>query len=357
MLVCLQGVMLIDNIMNDIRNGHRPDDDMILRLFRIKNRDEFNRLMDTAYEIRREQGTSVKLTSTVHLTNICQVSPKCGYCGFAAGTSNAGYFHPFYKSESEILEAAKRIEESGIPRVSCSGAHGYQGKQAVDAARIVKENTSLELLVNVGADLSRDSLSQIAKFRTDTVCCNLETVNQSLFHAVKPGERFEDRVRSCEMISDQGVELSSGLLVGIGESYEDRIAHLKFLRRFKSLGEIPIMGFNPYIGTPMQNHPPCSLEEQMKTIAITRILYPEIRITVPTPTIGPENVKYSLIAGADNVATVIPDSYPLDIKGVGSPTFGTLNEVVRIIKEMGLTPELRQQPVPVVSTKPLVPGM
>jgi len=159
------------------------------------------------------------------------------------------------------------------------------------------------------------------------------------------------------MISELGVELSSGLLVGLGESYEDRIAHLKFLRRFKSLGEIPIMGFNPYMGTPMQNHPPCSLEEQMKTIAITRILYPEIRITVPTPTIGPENVKYSLIAGADNVATVIPDSYPLDIKGVGSPTFGTLNEVVRIIREMGLTPELIHQNIPVVSAKPLVPGM
>ncbi|WP_319578794.1 5,10-methenyltetrahydromethanopterin hydrogenase cofactor biosynthesis protein HmdB [uncultured Methanospirillum sp.] len=349
--------MLIRNLMKNILDGHRPDDEETLRLFRIKNRDEFNELMETAFEVRRDQSRTVKLTSTVHLTNICQVTPKCGYCGFAAGTSAEGYFHPFYKSESEILEAAKKIEESGIPRVSCSGAHGYQGRQAVDAARIVKENTSLELLVNVGADLSRDSLSHILGYGTDTVCCNLETVNEVLFHAVKPGERFEDRVRSCEMISDQGVELSSGLLVGLGESYENRVAHLKFLRRFKTLGEIPIMGFNPYRGTPMQDHPPCSLDEQMKTIAITRIMYPEIRITVPTPTIGPENVKYSLLAGADNVATVIPDSYPLDIKGVGSPAFGTLNEVVRVIREMDLTPELRHLTVPVVSAKPLVPGV
>jgi len=349
--------MLIEKIMKNILDGHRPDDEEILRLFRIQSRDEFNELMETAFEIRREQNTTVKLTSTVHLTNVCQVTPKCGYCGFAAGTSDAGYFHPFYKTESEILKAAKIIEESGIPRVSCSGAHGYEGKQAVTAARLVKEQTSLELLVNVGADLNRDSLSRIAGYGTDTICCNLETVNKALFHAVKPGEQFEDRVRSCEMISEQGVELSSGLLVGLGESYEDRVAHLNYLRRFKTLGEIPIMGFNPYRGTPMQNHPACSLDEQMKTIAITRILYPEIRITVPTPTIGPENVKYSLLAGADNVATVIPDTYPLDIKGVGSPTFGTLNEVVRVIREMGLTPEIRSQTVPVVASKPLVPGV
>jgi len=348
---------MIGNVMKNILNGHRPDDDKIIRLFKIKNRDDFNELMETAFEVRREQSKTVKLTSTVHLTNICQVTPKCGYCGFAAGTSNEGYFHPFYKSESEILEAAKKIEESGIPRVSCSGAHGYEGKQAVDAARIVKENTSLELLVNVGADLSKDSLSQIAGYETDTVCCNLETVNEALFNDVKPGETLDDRIRSCEMISEQGIELSSGLLVGLGESYEDRAAHLKFLHRFKTLGEIPIMGFNPYKGTPMQNHPPCSLDEQMKTIAITRILYPEIRITVPTPTIGPENVKYSLMAGADNVATVIPDSYPLDIKGVGSPAFGTLKEVVRVIRGMGLTPELRHLTVPVISAKPLVPGV
>jgi biotin synthase len=141
------------------------------------------------------------------------------------------------------------------------------------------------------------------------------------------------------MISEQGIELSSGLLIGLGESYEDRIRHLNYLSTFESLGEIPLMGFNPYVGTPLEHHPPCSLQEQIKTIANTRILFPEIRITVPTPTIGPENLKFSLLAGADNLATVIPDQYPLEVKGVGSPTFGSLQDVLKVIRDLGLVPQ------------------
>lgn len=343
----------MNKIIKKTLRGEQLEDTEVLTLFAIPGGDDLKALLETAYEIRRQQNSTVKLTSTVHITNICEVTPKCAYCGFAAGTSPSGYYHPFFKSEQEILEAAVKIEESGIPRVSCSGAHGYQGDQAVQAAKIVKTNTSLELLVNVGTDLNQDSLTRLAEYETDTVCCNLETVNEKLFQTIKPGETLKGRIKTCELISENGLELSSGLLIGVGESHEDRLAHLKFLRRFKSLGEIPIMGFNPYKGTPMQNHPPCSLTEQMKTIAITRILFPDIRITVPTPTIGPENVKYSLLAGADNVATVIPDSYPHEIKGVGSPGFGTLPEVVRVIREMGLTPELRPRTVPLNEPKSL----
>ena len=99
------------------------------------------------------------------------------------------------------------------------------------------------------------------------------------------------------------------------------------------------MGFNPYKDTPMENHPACPLDIQLKMVAITRIMYPKIRITVPTPTIGPKNVEYSLNAGANNLATVIAKNYPLEVKGVGSPTYGNLEEVVSVIESLGLTPQ------------------
>ena len=132
------------------------------------------------------------------------------------------------------------------------------------------------------------------------------------------------------MISNAGIELSSGLLLGLGESMEDRLKHLHYLNNFKTLGEIPIMGFNPYDETPMANHPPFPLKEQLKIIAVTRIMYPEIRITVPTPTIGPKNVEYSLNAGANNLATVIADNYPFEVKGVGSPSYGNYKDDVQV---------------------------
>ena len=327
---------MIGNILKRARSGNKLERNEILSLFQIKNSEDLFKLLQTAYELRNSRNKIIKLTSTVHINNFCHISPKCKYCGFAAGTSSNGYYHPFNKTDSQILKAVKCVEESGIPRVSCSGAHGYNGAHAVKAAKLVKEYTSLELLINVGADLDSQSIKELEKYETDTICCNLETVNRKLFREVKPGENIQNRIKICEMISELGMELSSGLLIGLGESYQDRVNHLLFLKKFKGLGEIPIMGFNPYKNTPMENHPPCSLVEQMKSIAITRILFKDIRITVPTPTIGPQNVKYSLIAGADNLATVIPENYPLEVKGVGSPSYGNLKDVVGVVKELGL---------------------
>ncbi|NPB01995.1 MAG: biotin synthase BioB [Methanopyri archaeon] len=300
-------------------------------------------LFKAAFEEKlAHRGPKVKLTSTIHVTNVCRIEPKCAYCGFAAGTSPEGYYKPFERDYDEIAEAAVAIEEAGIPRVSCSGAYrGDGGKLAVVAARAVKENTNLELLINFGPDLSEGTIAELARLGVETVCCNLETVNRELFRRLKPGDSFEARLEVCELVCRYGIDLSSGLLVGIGESPRDRAEHLRFLSRFDTLAEIPVMGFNPYPGTPMEDHPRCPLLEQAKVMAVARLAYPDVMITAPTPTIGPEEVEVALMAGADNLATVIPDNHPHEVKGVGNPRTGNLERVVELVRSVGLEPELR----------------
>lgn len=330
---------MIDEILSKAKKNNNLSDSELLQLFEIDNEEDLNKLLKVASDIRSENYNKIKLTSTIHLTNKCLIEPKCKYCGFAAKTSSHGYFDAFYKSDDEILEAAKCVEASGIPRISCSGGYGFKGKQGVNAVKIIKQNTNLEVLVNVGADLNEKSIKQLKEYGVDTVCINLETTNKDLFNYLKPGDSLESRINACEKVCSEGLELSSGLLIGVGESYQDRINHLRFLKRFKTLGEIPIMGFHPYDDTPMEDVAVCPVDEQLKTIAITRILYPHIRITAPTPTIGPENVEFSLNAGANNLATVIPENYPLYVRGVGSPEYGNLSEVVNVIDNLGLNVE------------------
>lgn len=330
---------MIDEILDRVLKNKKLSDEEYLKLLNITHENDLEKLFETAVNIRNNTSKTIKLTSTIHITNKCQIQPRCKYCGFAEETSSKGYYNAFYKSDEEILNASKSIQKATIPRVSCSGGYGYKGKHAVNATRIVKENTNLEVLVNVGGDLTEKSVNQLVELGVDTVCCNLETINENVYNEVKPGETLQQRIDTCQMISDAGIELSSGLLLGLGESPKDRIKHLRFLNNFDTLGEIPIMGFNPYDDTPMANHPPFPLKEQLKFIAVTRIMYPEIRITVPTPTIGPKNVEYSLNAGANNLATVIADNYPLTVKGVGSPSYGNYKQVVEVIEELGLKPQ------------------
>ncbi|MCQ6254209.1 5,10-methenyltetrahydromethanopterin hydrogenase cofactor biosynthesis protein HmdB [Methanocaldococcus sp.] len=316
------------------------DKDEALELYKIDKWRDYLKLFDIASRVRDYFKKEIEITSTIHITNICKVNPKCLYCGFAAGTSKEGYYKPFRLSDEEIKKSAIAIEESGIKRVSCSSAHGYEGKEVLRALKIVKENTNLEVLVNAGADLTEKSIKELKKYGIDTICCNLETINENLFKKVKPGEELEDRIRVCKLVNKYNIELSSGLLIGIGESYEDRVEHLFYLKNELVVGEIPIMGFNPYKGTPMENHPKCSALEQAKTIAITRLLFPNIRITSPTPTIGSELVQFALLGGASNVATVIPRNHPINIKGVGNPKTGNLEDVVKMIVDLGLKPKL-----------------
>ena len=330
---------MIDEILKKAEQGKELNDEEFLKLLKIDNDEDLEKLFKVACQIRDNQSKVIKLTSTVHITNKCQIQPRCEYCGFAEETSSKGYYNAFYKSNDEILTAVESIEEAHIPRVSCSGGYGYKGKQAVNACRIVKENSNLEVLVNVGGDLTEDSIDKLAKLGADTVCWNLETINEDVFYQRKPGDSLDQRILTCKRVSDAGIGLSSGLLLGLGESVEDRLKHLRYLSNFKTLEEIPIMGFNPYDDTPMANEKPFPLKEQLKIVAVTRIMYPEIRITMPTPTVGPENVEFSLKAGANNLATVIADNYPHEVKGVGSPEYGNYNEVVNVIEKLGLIPQ------------------
>ena len=309
-------------------------------MLNIEDDEKLEKLFKIACDIRDNQSKLIKLTSTVHLTNKCLIQPRCEYCGFAEETSSTGYYNAFYKSNEEILTAVKSIQEAHIPRVSCSGGYGFKGKQAVNACKIVKENSNLEILVNVGGDLTEKSVNDLANLGVDTICCNLETINEDVFYQRKPGDSLDQRILTCKRVSAIGVGLSSGLLLGLGESKKDRIKHLRYLSNFKTLEEIPIMGFNPYPDTPMEDYPPFPLIEQLKMVAITRIMYPEITITMPTPTVGPENVEFSLRAGANNLATVIADNYPHEVKGVGSPNYGNYNKVVNVIEKLDLIPQI-----------------
>ena len=330
---------MIDEILNKTKQGKKLTDNEFLELLNNDDEKELEKLFKTACEIRDNQSKVIKLTSTVHLTNKCQIQPRCEYCGFAEETSSTGYYNAFYKSNGEILSAIKSIQEAHIPRVSCSGGYGYKGKQAINACKIVKENSNLEILVNVGGDLTEKAVEELSNLGVDTICCNLETINEDVFYQRKPGDSLNQRILTCKRVSDAGIGLSSGLLLGLGESKKDRIKHLRYLSNFKTLEEIPIMGFNPYPDTPMANYPAFPLKEQLKMVAITRIMYPEITITMPTPTVGPENVEFSLKAGANNLATVIADNYPHEVKGVGSPNYGNYNKVVDVIEKLDLIPQ------------------
>jgi biotin synthase len=282
----------------------------------------------------------IEITSTLHASNSCALKRKCHYCGFAVKTSPVGYYRLSEKTPEEMEGILKTIEESGIRRVSISAGYGNFEK-VYTAARLTKEKTSLEVLVNVGGDLERWQIKELASLGVETVCCNLETVNERLFYRLKPDDNLQKRLKVCEWVKEEGIKLSSGPLVGLGESDEDRKRHIKILKSLE-VDEVPVMGFRPYPGTPMENHPPAPVELIVETFkeVVEKIPSAERR-TVPFPIVGFEGLRACLEAGANNVATVVPKNYPMEIKGVGTPRVGILEELLPLLQSWGYTTNVR----------------
>ncbi|MEO2069158.1 MAG: 5,10-methenyltetrahydromethanopterin hydrogenase cofactor biosynthesis protein HmdB [Desulfurobacteriaceae bacterium] len=275
------------------------------------------------------------------MSNSCSLRKKCAYCGFAVGTSSDGYFFLTEKREKEVLIAAKSIERSGIQRVSISAGYG-NFKKVLRAVEIVKENTNLKVLVNVGGDLTKEKILTLKKVGVDTICCNLETINEKLFKKLKPDDSLKDRIKICYLIKEAEIELSSGILLGIGESEKDRRKHINLLRDIAP-EEIPLMRFHPYKDTPMENHPKAPFELLVSTIEKIRKNFPKsLRITIPFPTISKKELPTVIEKGANDIATVVPRDYPLLVKGVGSPKVGILEEILEIIESLGVKTNVRR---------------
>ncbi len=286
----------------------------------------------------------IEITSTIHVSNYCSLRRKCAYCGFAVGTSVNGYFYLTDKKKDEIKKAAVFIEENGIKRVSLSAGYG-NFKKVLSALEIVKNHTSLKVLINVGGDLDLKEIKLLKSAGVDTICCNLETMNPELFKKLKPDDSLEQRMKVCYQIKDLDVELSSGILVGIGETEEDREKHIEFLKELE-VEEVPVMGFRPYRNTPMENVPPAPLSLQLKVIeAVRKRVKSLIRLTVPFPTVLMEGLIPAVEAGATNIATVVPAGYPLVVKGVGSPTVGILEEILPILEKHGIKTNVERRQI------------
>jgi FO synthase len=133
-------------------------------------------------------------------------------------------------------------------------------------------------------------------------------------HYGSPDKAPELRLATITAAGVNGVPFTTGLLIGIGETRAERIEALLALRdlqdRYGHIQEIIIQNFRPKPGTRMAAHPPASLDEQLWTIAVARLIFaPEMKIQSP-PNLRPGALRQLIAAGVNDwggVSPVTPD--------------------------------------------------
>ena len=266
----------------------------------------------------------------VPLTRLCR--DVCHYCVFA---------HPPRKNErayltlDEVLAIARAGAAAGCkealftlgdqPELRYRSAadelarlgHDTTLSYLAQAARAVLEHTGLLPHLNPGhltlADLTAlraVSLSQglMLESSSERLC------RRGGPHHGSPDKHPRARLASIRAAGAARVPFTSGSLIGIGETRQERIDSLLALRALSEadghIQEIIIQNFRPKTGTRMAERPAPHLEELLWTIAIARLLFePAMNIQAP-PNLSPGALRRLLDAGINDwggVSPITPD--------------------------------------------------
>jgi FO synthase len=142
----------------------------------------------------------------------------------------------------------------------------------------------------------------------------LETTNDSLLapggaHDNAPDKIPAKRLRTIEDAGRQGVPFTTGILIGIGESPEDRVDSLIAIRdlheRYGHIQEVIVQNFRTKSEIPMHSRPEPSRGEMLRTIAVARLLMPEVNIQAP-PNLSDPDYEQLLDAGINDWGGISP---------------------------------------------------
>ena len=226
----------------------------------------------------------------IPLTQLCR--DRCGYCTFAQAPARLSA--PFM-SLDEVMEVASAGREVGATEALFTlgerpelrydeaarwlAARGYRSTvdYVANAAQMVLESTGLLPHVNAGA-LYEFELQQLRAVAASQGMM-IESLADLAAHRLSPDKEPERRLATLEWAGELRIPFTTGLLVGIGETREERLATLEAIAlshaRHGHVQEVIIQNFLPKARTAMAHAPAASDEEFHWTIAAARLLLPD----------------------------------------------------------------------------------
>jgi FO synthase len=281
-------------------------------------------LMRRARE-RRDATTGTRVTYSpkvfIPLTMLCR--DKCGYCTFAQPPAR---LESPYLSPDQVLSIARagarqgchealftlgeRPEERYPAAREWLDANGYASTidYLAAMAQLVLDQVGLLPHANAGA-LHRDELQQLRRV-SPSQGMMIESLNADLdCHLGSPDKTPERRLATLELAGELAIPFTTGILVGIGESRQDRIDALLAIAashaRHGHVQEVIVQNFLPKPGTSMHKAPPCPHDDYLDAIALARLLLPTAVHLQAPPNLS-DDFGVLLDAGIDDWGGVSP---------------------------------------------------
>jgi FO synthase len=290
---------------------------------------EFEGLLVAAAAVRdQHKGRIVTFSPKIFvpLTNLCR--DFCGYCTFRKAPDEPG---AKTMTLDEVLRVVRQGKSLGCTEVLFSlgdkpeaiypemkkfldqRGHRRTLDYLYEACQTVLEETELLPHSNPGV-MGKKDLQRLKEVNV-SMGLMLENLSDRLMrpgnaHDNAPDKKPALRLRTMEEAGKLHIPFTTGILIGIGETWEERIDSLFVIRdlhaRYGHIQEVIIQNFRAKPEIPMRDHPEPGHEEMLKTIALARLIFGgEMNIQAP-PNLTPDNYDLYLDAGINDWGGVSP---------------------------------------------------
>lgn len=268
-------------------------------VIRLLKEEKAEVLYGRADKLRQEYvGDEVHLRGLIEFSNICR--NNCMYCGIRKDNPQLKRYR---MTPEELVETARRAAAIGFKTIVMQSGEDMWFSQKIMCDIVEKiKKFDVAITLSIG-ERSYEDYKAFREAGADRYLMRIETTDKDLYHKLDPNMSWQHRHECLMMIKELGYELGSGIMVGLPEQTIESIADDLIYLQNIGIDMAGIGPFIPHAQTPLKDAAGGTLELALRTMAVMRIMMPDINIPATTAmeSLHPQGRIRALQCGANVV--------------------------------------------------------
>lgn len=271
------------------------------KLLKLYNEDLDTLLKESAKYMKDK----IEFCSLVNARN-GKCSQNCKYCAQSSHYNTDVESYPLIKPE-EVKKAVLEAKENHVNRfaIVTSGKSPDESDfdGILDLIKEVNKAEGIKSCASIGI-LTEDQAKKLSEAGLVRFHHNINT-SSSYYGEVCTTHSWQDRLNTCKLVKKYGMELCCGVILGMGETVEQRVEMALELREIHP-DSIPINILMPIKNTPFENYFDKIDEENiLRTLAIFKIANPDsiLRFCGGRMRLSEENQRKALQSCVEGILT------------------------------------------------------
>jgi methylornithine synthase len=304
----------LDEFIEKIKNGYKLSDNELRSILETEDQNELEKLFYVAQKVRNYFfGNKIILSAFVYFSTHCK--NECAFCYY----NKSNKIKRYRLDLEEVIKLCTILKKEGVHMIDLTmGEDPYfhnDPSKLIELIKVVKNKIDLPIMISPGV-IDREVLIKLKENGANILALYQETYEYELYQKLRSEKSYNERIDCKKNAKDAGLLVEEGMLTGIKDSIDSIILSLREIEKIYP-EMVRVMTFVPQDGTPLENKIPSTSLNEIKIIAIMRLMFPNRLIPASLDVEGIGGMEDRLNAGANVVTSIIPSNSILE--GVVNP--------------------------------------